>query len=138
MLEVLVRELHHALEKVWEALTDPAHLREWAPFDADRSLGTAGATVKLTTVRTPGAPISETTVTDARRRAQAARNTISAATTSAGSSSTLGDGTRLTLWHSIDQRFIAMPALPVGTFVSTCWSVLSRVSRSGASSDLRR
>src|SRR2546426_8110832 len=24
--------------KVWQALTDPAQLREWAPFDADRSL----------------------------------------------------------------------------------------------------
>ena len=47
---VLVRELRHSPEKVWRALTDPAHLREWAPFEADGSLGTAGATVKLTTV----------------------------------------------------------------------------------------
>ena len=39
---VLVRELRHPPEKVWQALTDPAQLREWAPFDADRSLGTAG------------------------------------------------------------------------------------------------
>ena len=29
---VLVRELRHSPEKVWEAITDPAHLREWAPF----------------------------------------------------------------------------------------------------------
>ena len=35
---VLVRELRHAPEKVWQALTDPAQLREWAPFDADGSL----------------------------------------------------------------------------------------------------
>ena len=40
---VLVRELRHPPEKVWQAITDPAHLREWAPFDADRSLGTAGS-----------------------------------------------------------------------------------------------
>ena len=39
---VLVRELRHRPEKVWEALTDPAHLREWAPFEADGSLGTVG------------------------------------------------------------------------------------------------
>ena len=39
---VLVRELRHPPEKVWRALTDPVHLREWAPFDADRSLATAG------------------------------------------------------------------------------------------------
>src|SRR5712691_9300937 len=32
---ILVRELRHSPEKVWQALTDPAHLREWAPFDAD-------------------------------------------------------------------------------------------------------
>src|SRR6476661_10264799 len=49
---VLVRELRHSPEKVWQALTDPAHLREWAPFEADGSLGTVGATVKLTWVGT--------------------------------------------------------------------------------------
>jgi len=36
---ILVRELRHSPEKVWQALTDPAHLREWAPFEADASLG---------------------------------------------------------------------------------------------------
>ncbi len=29
---ILVRELRHPPEKVWRALTEPAHLREWAPF----------------------------------------------------------------------------------------------------------
>jgi uncharacterized protein YndB with AHSA1/START domain len=28
---ILVRELRHSPEKVWQALTDPVHLREWAP-----------------------------------------------------------------------------------------------------------
>ena len=36
---VLVRELRHPPAKVWTALTEPEHLREWAPFDADRDLG---------------------------------------------------------------------------------------------------
>jgi hypothetical protein len=49
---ILVRELRHPPEKVWQALTDPAHLREWAPFEAAGSLGTVG-TVKLTTVGAP-------------------------------------------------------------------------------------
>ena len=62
---VLVRELRHSPEKVWQALTDPAHLREWAPFDADGSLGTVGSTVKLTTVGAPTPQVSETTVTRA-------------------------------------------------------------------------
>jgi uncharacterized protein YndB with AHSA1/START domain len=103
---VLVRELRHAPETVWEALIDPAQLREWAPFDADRSLGTAGAAVKLTTVGTP--QVSETRVTraDAPRvleynwGGQDIRWELEA----------VGDGTRLTLWHNIDRRFIAMGA----------------------------
>src|SRR5258705_13633781 len=49
---ILARELRHSPEKVWQALTDPAHLREWAPFEVDGSLGTVG-TVKLTWVGTP-------------------------------------------------------------------------------------
>src|SRR5271165_6378152 len=49
---ILVRELRHAPEKVWQALTDPAHLREWAPFVTDGSLGAVG-TVNLTWVGTP-------------------------------------------------------------------------------------
>ena len=62
---ILTRELRHAPEKVWQALTDPAHLREWAPFEVDASLGTAGNKVKLTTLKTPTPQVSETTVTRA-------------------------------------------------------------------------
>lgn len=105
---VLVRELRHPPEKVWQALTDPVHLREWAPFDADKSLGTAGVTVNLTTVGAPTPQTSETTVT----RAEAPKvleynwggNEIR------WKLEPLGAGTRLTLWHGIDRRFIAMGA----------------------------
>src|SRR4249920_2379823 len=62
---ILVRELRHSPTKVWQALIDPAQLREWAPFDADGSLGKAGATVKLTTVGTPKPHVTETRVTRA-------------------------------------------------------------------------
>ena len=48
---ILVRELPHPPEKVWQALTDPAHLREWAPFEADGSLGTVGTTVNPFSLR---------------------------------------------------------------------------------------
>src|SRR6476661_4883201 len=58
---VLVRELRHSPEKVWQALTDPAHLREWAPFDSDRNLGTVGS-ANLSTVGTPTPHVSETQV----------------------------------------------------------------------------
>jgi uncharacterized protein YndB with AHSA1/START domain len=39
---VFVREFGHNPEKVWDALTDPAQLREWSPFTADRDLGSVG------------------------------------------------------------------------------------------------
>src|SRR5882757_7027286 len=60
---ILVRELRHSPEKVWHALTDPAHLREWAPFETDGSLGTVGNTVKLTWAGTQ--QVTETRVTRA-------------------------------------------------------------------------
>ena len=65
---ILVRELRHSPEKVWQALTDPAHLREWAPFETDGSLGAVG-TVKLTWV---GAPTPHRNNSDASRRSQGA------------------------------------------------------------------
>ena len=40
---VFVRELPHPPQRVWGALTDPAELREWAPFDPQRPLGILGA-----------------------------------------------------------------------------------------------
>src|SRR3954467_14680883 len=58
---VLVRDLRHPPPTVWEALTDPAHLSEWAPFDADRSLAAVGP-VKLSTVGTPTPQVPETAV----------------------------------------------------------------------------
>ncbi len=65
---ILVREFRHPPAMVWEALTDPAHLSEWAPFDADRNLAAVGP-VKLSTVGTPKPQVSETTV----KRAEAPR-----------------------------------------------------------------
>src|SRR5271170_2501193 len=64
---ILVRELRHSPEKVWQALIDPAHLRAWAPFEADGSLGTVGTTVNLTWVGTPTAFATTVTLVDAPR-----------------------------------------------------------------------
>lgn len=104
---VLVREFRHSPAQVWEALTDPASLREWAPFDVDRNMGEVGP-VKLTTVGAPTPQTSETHVTraepprlleyrwgDGDMRWQLEPN---------------NNGTRLTLWHNIDRRFISMGA----------------------------
>ena len=112
---ILVRELRHSPEKVWQALTDPVQLREWAPFVTDGSLGAVG-TVKLTWVGNPTTPI-ETKVTRAE----------------AGKALECGDmrweleasdgGTRLTLWAKIDRRFVAMGA--AGWHI--CFDVLDRL-----------
>jgi uncharacterized protein YndB with AHSA1/START domain len=58
---VLVRDLSHPPAKVWKAITDPEHLREWAPFDSDTNLGAVG-TAKLTTVGAPTPHVTETHV----------------------------------------------------------------------------
>jgi uncharacterized protein YndB with AHSA1/START domain len=105
---ILVRELRHSPEKVWEALTDPAHLREWAPFDADRNLGTAGTKVKLTTVGAPTPHVTETTVT--RADAPKALEYSWGGFDVRWELEPFGDGTRLTLSTAIDRRFISMGA----------------------------
>src|SRR5215813_8397117 len=105
---VLVRELRHSPEKVWQALTDPAHLREWAPFDADGSLGVVGATVQLTTVGAPKLHVTETRVTRAD-----APNVLEynwGGFDMRWKLEAVGGGTRMTLWTNIDRRFIAMGA----------------------------
>jgi uncharacterized protein YndB with AHSA1/START domain len=104
---VLVRDLPHPPAKVWKAITEPEHLRQWAPFDSDRSLGATGS-VKRTTVGAPTPLVSDTEV----RRADAPKllefnwggqDIRWELEPQAG-------GTRLTLWHNIDRRFISMGA----------------------------
>ena len=99
---ILVRELRHSPERVWQALTDPAHLREWAPFVADGSLGTVGAKVNLTWVGTGRPQVTTVTRADAPEVLELSdiRWELKA----------LGSGTRLTLWHQIDRRFISWGA----------------------------
>ena len=99
---ILVRHLRHSPEKVWQALTDPTHLREWAPFDAAGSLDTVGSTVKLTWVGTGATIDTRVTLADAPEVLEFGdiRWELEAAT----------DGTRLTLWHNIDRRYISWGA----------------------------
>jgi uncharacterized protein YndB with AHSA1/START domain len=98
---ILVRELRHSPEKVWQAITDPAQLREWAPFEADGNLGAVG-TVNLTWVGTQRT--QETTVTRAEASQVLEYNDMRWELEASGG------GTRLTLWHSIDRRFISWGA----------------------------
>jgi hypothetical protein len=112
---ILVRELRHSPERVWQALTEPAHLREWAPFDVDGSLGTAGTSVNMTWM---GRPIPlETRVTQADAPNLLEYGDIRWELEASGG------GTRLTLWHNIDRRFISWGA--AGWHI--CFDVLDRL-----------
>lgn len=117
---IVVRELRHPPEKVWRALTDPAHLAEWAPFDADRNLGVVGP-AKLSTAGTPEPQVSETIVKRADpptllEFSWGGNDLRWELEPNAG-------GTRLTLWHNIDNRYIAWGA--AGWHI--CFDVLDRL-----------
>ena len=116
---VLVRELRHSPEKVWQAITNPAHLHEWAPFDADGNLATIGK-VKLTTVA-PTPRVTETTVTRAEAPTLLEYNWGDF--DMRWELESFGGGTRLTLWTNIDRRFISMGA--AGWHI--CLDVLGRL-----------
>jgi uncharacterized protein YndB with AHSA1/START domain len=98
---ILIRELRHSPERVWQALTNPADLREWAPFNVDGSLGTVG-TVNLTWVGTPTPLKTKVTRADAPKVLEYSDIRWELEDS--------GGGTRLTLWHSIDRRFISWGA----------------------------
>jgi len=117
---VLVRELRHPPAAVWKALTDPAQLREWAPFDADRDLGSVGA-ARLSTVGTPTPQVSDTRITRAEAPKLLEYNW--GGHDLRWQLEPMGAGTRLTLWHNIERDYIAMGA--AGWQI--CFDVLERL-----------
>ena len=102
---IVVRELRHPPALVWQALTDPAQLSEWAPFDADRNLAAVGP-VKLSTVGTPYVAACAVKQAEAPRLLayswgdQDLRWELEP----------VGAGTRLTLWHNINRAWISAGA----------------------------
>ena len=117
---VLVRNLSHPPAKVWKAITDPEHLREWAPFDSDRNLGAVG-TAMLTTVGAPKPLVSETKIKRAEEPKVLEFN-WGGFDIRWELEPLAGGGTRLTLWHNIDRGFISMGA--AGWHI--CFDVLDR------------
>lgn len=117
---ILVRELRHSPVHVWEALTDPAQLAEWAPFDANRNLDTVGpATFSM--ARAPAQQVFESAVT--RAEAPALLEYSWGGSDLRWELEPIGQGTRLTLWHNIDRRYIAWGA--AGWHI--CFDVLDRL-----------
>jgi len=84
---VVTRDLRHPPAKVWKALTEPEHLREWAPFDSIDEPNVKRSVAPKALEYTWGGK-------DLRWELEP-----------------LGeDGTRLTLWHNIDRNYISMGA----------------------------
>lgn len=102
---VLARDLRHPPDAVWRALTRPERLREWAPFTADRDLGTTG---EATLTMTDGAaPVDLPSVVSAA----AAPTTLAyrwGGDPVRWELAPSGDGTRLTLRHTVGDRAIAL------------------------------
>jgi uncharacterized protein YndB with AHSA1/START domain len=117
---VLVRELRHPPVKVWSALTEPEHLRQWAPFDSDRNLAAVGA-AKVVWVGAQAQQMSEARV----KRADAPKllELGWGEQDLRWELEPLGAGTRLTLWINIARPYIAMGA--AGWHI--CFDVLDRL-----------
>lgn len=99
---ILVRQLRHSPDRVWDALIDPAQLREWAPFVVDGKLDTIGTTVNLQWAGAPRPLPTKVTEVDPPRTLVYGDIRWEL--------EPVGDGTRLTLWTDIDRRFVSWGA----------------------------
>ena len=103
---VLVRELRHGPELVWNALTDPAQLTQWATFDADRNLGAVGPV----TLATLGAPQAAAECVVRRSDKPKLLEYNWGGNDLRWELEATDAGTRLTLWAMIPKRYIAWGA----------------------------
>ena len=101
---IMVRELRQPPKQVWRALTDPAQLHEWAPFEADGSLAEVGTTVHLTWAAAGTRAPELVTVIRADAPHVLEYGELK------WNLDPVGSGTRLTLWIDIDRRFVAWGA----------------------------
>jgi uncharacterized protein YndB with AHSA1/START domain len=98
---IFVRDLRHPPEKVWAALTEPAHLERWSPFTTDRDLGRVGDAT-LTMIDGDTAEDLAASVTRAERPALLEYSW--GADLLRWELTGTGSGTRLVLHHTIEDR----------------------------------
>jgi uncharacterized protein YndB with AHSA1/START domain len=104
---VFVRDLSHPRERVWAALTEPAQLAQWAPFLADRDLGTVGDAL-LTMI--DGETKVELTASVLRAEAPELLEYRWGDDLLRWELTATGDGTRLTLRHTVADPDMAAKA----------------------------
>jgi uncharacterized protein YndB with AHSA1/START domain len=112
-----VRDLRHPPERVWRTLTEPELLARWAPFTADRDLGSTGpATLSMIDGDTPyPLPAEITSVEPPKLLAYTWGEDLLR-----WELAPTGDGTRLTLWHTLVER-------PMVSKVAAGWHQCVRV-----------
>src|SRR6516165_3487065 len=115
---------------VWQALTDPAHLSECAPFDADRNLAAVGAGEALDGRDADAASLRDHREAD--RGAEAARVQLGWQRPPVGARA----ARQRHAPHALARQIAALSrgAPRAGTSASTSWSGSSRASRLDASS----
>jgi uncharacterized protein YndB with AHSA1/START domain len=118
---IFVRVLPHPPGKVWAALTDPDRLAQWAPFEATRDLSQPGETV-LTMVDGPDR--TDTPANVLRAEAPVLLEYTWDTDLLRWELTPEGDGTRLTLRHTLAERDQA-PSVAAGWHL--CADVLERL-----------
>ncbi|WP_435206693.1 SRPBCC family protein [Micromonospora sp. bgisy143] len=118
---VFVRDLRHPPTAVWAALTDPAQLAQWAPFLADRDLGSPGAAV-LTLV--DGETTADQTAVVRRAEPPHLLEYTWGDDLLRWELTPSGDGTRLTLRHTVADRGV-LPMVAAGWHL--CLDVADRL-----------
>jgi uncharacterized protein YndB with AHSA1/START domain len=98
---VFVRDLRHLPEKVWIALTDPAQLEAWAPYTADRELGTVG---EATLTMVDGDKREDIPVTVLRAESPRLFEHTWGPDLLRWELEPIGTGTRLTLRHTVAEK----------------------------------
>jgi uncharacterized protein YndB with AHSA1/START domain len=98
---VFVRSLRHPPERVWAALTDPAELREWSPYTADRDLGSVG---DATLTMIDGETAEELPATVSRAEPPTLLEYTWGTDLLRWELAAIDSGTRLTLRHTVAER----------------------------------
>lgn len=124
---VFVRDLRHPPRKVWAALTEPGQLARWAPYTADRDLGTTGAAT-LSMLDAESADGGGARVPLPTQVLRAEPPTLLeygwGGDVLRWELTPLGDGTRLTLRHTVTDRD-AVPMMAAGWHI--CLAVAQRL-----------
>jgi uncharacterized protein YndB with AHSA1/START domain len=97
---IFTRQLSHPPERVWSALTSPAELQQWAPFNAERDLAQPGSLTLTMAGPDPEALPAEVRRADAPRLLEYTWGEDTLRWELAPS----GTGTRLVLRHTTKER----------------------------------